>query len=89
MKIYKYQFGIKSLQHIEIPLGAKILSVQAQRGALCLWALVDPDPGAVTRAHPIRVYGTGHPCDEDPRNFIGTVQTNEGALVWHVFGDLV
>ena len=36
----------------------------------------------------IEVFGTGKPVSELPmagRNFLGTVQTAGGALVWHVF----
>jgi hypothetical protein len=32
----------------------------------------------------IRIVDTGNPCSADGR-FIGTVLTNEGSLVWHVF----
>lgn len=40
--IYKYPLDVTDVQEIKLPVGAEILTVQAQNGTLCLWALVDP-----------------------------------------------
>lgn len=82
--IWKYPITILEEQTVEMPIGARILSVQMQGGGLVLWALVDPEANREKRR--IAVHGTGHPVDiAETRHFIGTVQTNGGALVWHVF----
>jgi hypothetical protein len=84
MTIYKYCLELKNLQAVQIPRGAKLLSVQIQRGNLCVWALVDP--GMPTENRLISVHGTGHPLsDDDHGTFLGTVQMAGGDLVWHVF----
>lgn len=80
--VYKYQLGVGDLQSVEMPRDAQILTVQVQRGTVCLWALVDPDAALVTRR--IRIAGTGHVI-EGAHTYIGTVQQMGGALVWHVF----
>ena len=69
---------------VSMPSGARILSVQVQRGDLTLWAEVDSDAPAEIRR--FRVYGTGH---ELPRGLgyqdshIATVQ--DEPFVWHVY----
>ena len=81
--IYKYPLSITDVQTIWMPSGAKILSVQEQRDTLCLWAAVDRDNIEAPRT--ILIVGTGNPMPYTCNDFIGTVQTNGGALVWHVF----
>ena len=66
-----------------MPKDAEVLSVQIQHGAVCIWARIDTQKLDVPRAITIR--GTGHNCHEQDGKFIGTVQINEGALVFHVF----
>lgn len=88
--VYKYQVAVDDYQEIELPRGARILSVQAQGTHIYLWALVDPEVKSVTRK--IWILGTGHPFkleNELRVSFVGTVQVNygPGILVWHVFSD--
>lgn len=69
-----------------MPIGAEILHVDSQDGELCLWALVDTNPGTpVTRV--ISVVDTGRrlwPEREGRRNdYIGSVVISPS--VWHVF----
>jgi hypothetical protein len=67
-----------------MPVGAKILSVQAQHNKPTIWALVDPVADKETRR--FFVVGTGWPIDPDrlaKSEFCGSVQI--GAFVWHVF----
>lgn len=82
--IWKFQIQIKDTQTVTMPYGAKILCVQLQNGVPCLWALclVKEQPWART----IDIFGTGHLInDMYTRTYIGTVQMEGGALVWHVF----
>ena len=37
MRIYKYQLEITDEQHVAMPRGAKLLSVQVQRGVCGRW----------------------------------------------------
>lgn len=82
--VYKYPLEVVDEQHVKMPMGAQLLSVQDQNGNLCLWALVDTACALVQRK--IRIVGTGNPVvTPGPGCFISTVQQRNGALVWHVF----
>jgi hypothetical protein len=82
--IYKYSLPLDDIVRIPLPFGARVLSVGEQHGQLVLWALVNP--AYKTLLTTFRIAGTGHPIvDAEHWNFIGTVQTREGSLVWHVF----
>lgn len=86
-KIFKYQLGIIGWQEVELPIGAKILSVQMQHEKLFLWALVNEDKRKEKRE--IVLAGTGHPIeDTDDLKFLGTVQEMDGDLVWHIFEEI-
>ena len=86
MTVYKYVLKFNPLERIQMPEGAKLLSVQMQQGKICIWALVDPlRPAENVYVH---IRGTGF-CSKDIKNldqqeFIGTVQFIDGT-VWHVF----
>lgn len=81
--IWKFPLAIADTQVVAMRSGAKVLAVQAQGDALCLWAIVDPD--APDEAVEFRIHGTGHPLPNDAHRYehVGTVQ--QGAFVWHVF----
>ena len=81
MTIWKYALEMTDRQFVSMPEGATLLSVANQRGALCLWALVDPDNPGVMRE--INIVGTGNPMTEDETHFIGSVVIEP--FVWHVF----
>lgn len=83
--IFKYPLSVIDEQEISMPVSARILCVQVQRGVPCLWALVDPDDSQTPRS--IRIVGTGHPIrwGAGIEHYIGTFQALEGALVFHVF----
>jgi hypothetical protein len=68
---------------IEMPTGAKVLTVQVQGDSVCLWALVDTEMGKGTRI--FEIYGTGHPVSTYQKRYIGTFQMEGGTLVFHVF----
>lgn len=87
-EVWKFKLS-EAKESIEMPIGAQILSVQVQSREPHLWALVDPKEANESRC--FEVYGTGHPIHYDmaiERNYIGTIQTNEGRLVFHVFEQL-
>jgi len=84
--IYKYPIKITDNQDVRMPKGAKILCAQMQGETPCLWAEVDSTVGLEYRS--IEIFGTGHPIHVDmgiERKYIGTVQTNGGQLIWHVY----
>lgn len=81
MVIWKYPFDIDDEVSIKIPGEHKILSIQAQAGALTAWAMVDPQSPKMDKT--LYVYGTGHPVNPEGKTFISTVQLS--GLVWHIF----
>mgnify|MGYP001551736993 CR=1 FL=1 len=83
MRIFKYPLTINDVQGVDMPEDAKILCAQVQGTQLCLWAEVEPARSLYPRV--IEIFGTGHPMEERPRRYIGTVQTYDGSLVWHVY----
>jgi hypothetical protein len=83
--IYKYPLAPADRQTVELPKGARMLSVGDQGGSVFLWALVNPELPTTNRK--IRCIGTGHPIakiDPDIR-FLGTVMLLGGSLVFHFF----
>jgi hypothetical protein len=94
--IFKYPVRIVDESTLEMPRGAKLLSVGvANDTEVFLWALVDTEAKmAVRRLH---VHGTGnpitaatveaHPLDmvQLANKFVGTALTHGGSLVWHLF----
>ncbi len=87
MTVWKFQLEITDTQTITMPAHAKILCVQTQYGKPKLWALVNADSRDAHVQRTIRIIGTGHEVGWEPENwhYIGTCQTAEGQLVWHVF----
>jgi hypothetical protein len=83
--IWKYPLAVTDAQHVTMQRGAKVLAAQAQDDALCLWALVETNEDTEQRV--VYVVGTGHPVIDNIADFthVGTVQFQDGALVFHVF----
>jgi hypothetical protein len=81
--IWKFPLSGELCDLIEMPKGAVILSVQTQRGEICIWALVDPN--AETEKRLFVAVGTGRSINLSTGSYIGTVQTSGGSFVWHVF----
>ena len=82
--IYKYSTSPQQLNDeggLIMPVGATVLSIAMQGPALCFWALVEPDYKPEFR--PFRIFGTGHPIDQDPGKHIATVF--DGPFVRHIF----
>jgi hypothetical protein len=87
LRIFKYHIPVPVTEYflLEIPDGARVLSVDVQHGVPCLWVLCDPDKSYECRK--FRLIGTGDPIREsmDQLRFIGTFQMNDGYLIIHVF----
>jgi hypothetical protein len=72
---------------VEMPKGARVLSVQAQDNEIFLWAEVTPTEKDVTRY--FDVFPTGAPLPERPGQiYLGTVLLHGGKLVFHVYENL-
>ena len=70
--------------NVQMPKGAKILTIQSQKGVPCIWAEVDQEANPETRIFSIR--GTGHIFNEADRGeYIGSIQELDGALIWHIY----
>lgn len=83
-RIYKYPLAVTDVQTVELPENATVLSVQAQGDELVFWARVNIK--AQIKPRVFRVIGTGHPIpDAEYLNYVGTVQTHGGSLIWHIF----
>lgn len=87
-EVWKFTLQLSELDDIvaiNMPRGAKPLSVANQNETLVLYAMVDPELPVVSRE--FRVAGTGHPLTNIPKmkNFLGTVLFREGSLVFHVW----
>lgn len=86
--IYKYPLEWADEQAIEMPKGARILSVQWIRGSICIYALIDINE-QIREAHKFLIIGTGCPIypNTEPavHYFLGTVHNEDHSLVFHIF----
>ena len=86
-RIFKYPLPVKDLVFLDLPGGAKVLSVAEQANEIVLYALVDDEMQSAER-QAFRIVGTGHPCEDvPPMTFLGTVKLYGGTLMFHVFHD--
>ena len=87
-KIYKYELKTVDSQAIKVPASATFLSLQVQKGTLCIWVMVDSNETEMKTLH-IRIFGTGHSISDELHgrlsNFLGTYQLSDGDLVFHTF----
>ena len=83
-KIWKFPLKAMDQNSIEMPIGAKILTVQVQGVAICIWVLCDPSAKKETRH--FEVYGTGQEViDDGTSKYLGTFQVANGEFVFHLF----
>lgn len=82
-QIWKYQLLTIGINEIEMPKGAKILSLQMNNKIPCIWAIVNPNAEKEIRR--FNIYGTGHNITEDDLKYIGTFQMHNDMLVFHLF----
>ncbi len=82
--IFKYQLNFVALpQRLDLPDGARVLTVAAQADRVTLWAEVDVDHPP--RERRFRTYGTGHPLPPEPGQYLGTAHLVNQGLVVHVY----
>lgn len=81
--VWKYELTVKDVNHLEIPKGGKILTLQVQNDTPCIWILVDSEAEKETRR--FGLIGTGHFTRHENIEYVGTFQMYHGNLVWHVF----
>jgi hypothetical protein len=84
--IYKYEISLIAVSllghdHLMLPAGGIVLSVQIQGDNLCLWAEVDVDQPLVSRY--FTVVGTGNAVPKENPIYWATVQKDD--VVWHVY----
>ena len=85
MKVFKYQIPLDDLFALDLPVKARVLTVQEQHGEPQMWVLVDEDSTKETRN--FRLAGTGHNIDDNPEalDYIGTFQLGGGSFIGHLF----
>jgi hypothetical protein len=86
--IYKYPLPYEDIVILQLPYGAKILSVLNQHEKIVLYALIDTEKPKHQLVK-IRIVGTGHPLEENIKDyqFIGSVALSNQNLIFHVFAD--
>lgn len=83
LQIWKFILPVLDMPTVEMPVGAKVLTVASQNDLLCVWATVDPETSLEMRQFCVR--GTGHTLTDDEGAYVGTAMFQQGALVFHVF----
>ena len=85
LRVYKYTIPVEDHFSLDLPAGAKILTVQVQYQEPQIWALVDSGQSNVRRD--FRMAGTGHDIkeDNDSLTYIGTFQLSGGSFIGHLF----
>lgn len=81
--VYKYPIALQDEFAVHLPVGARVLCVQVQRGQPFIWAHHTAESTKVVPRR-FRLAGTGHPIVGDWR-YVGTFQLEGGALVFHLF----
>lgn len=81
--IWKFPLLVTDAQEIDMPEGARLLAVQVQGDAPCVWARVEPQNPTVRRR--LYIAGTGHPLYSDLHEYVATFQLPRHGLVFHVF----
>ena len=89
MTIWKFHLEIVDVQKIMMPTGARILSCGNQFDDVFIWALCKNAENYEEKT--IFIFGTGHEIDIDlsKHEFIGTVVTDGGNYVWHIFQPVI
>lgn len=84
-EIWKFPLVIKERQVITVPAHAKILALQLQDETPCIWALVDPTYARKPRTFHMYETGQVFPEGREADTHIGTVQVDNGRVMYHVF----
>jgi len=81
--IWKYELDMRGGNDFLVPLGARVIHVGRQFGIICIWAEVDDEQPKEPRS--FTIVGTGHPRPFKPSEYLGTVFTDDGRYVWHIY----
>ena len=81
--IWKFPIALDDHIEVQMPVGAKVLSVQVQRATICMWALVETEAKQERRR--FCILPTGGAVYSYVGQFIGTFQLAGGNLVFHLF----
>lgn len=82
--VYRYEIN-QAINDINLPIGAKVLSVGVANNIISLWALVDTESGIEKRR--FLVFGTGSDMSQTETynlTFVGTIRKNN-AYAFHIF----
>lgn len=80
-RIWKYPFEIADRFVLQLPQGARVLSVELQDEQPCLWAMVNAESTEELRR--FALVGTGHLLPNGISTYIATFQ--QPPFVWHLF----
>ena len=85
--IYKYPLRRADEQTVDMPMGARVISVGIQNGTeIMVWAVVDPSRPRCPRRFWICPTGEELPLSMvSAKQFVGTAMIAGGMLVFHVF----
>jgi hypothetical protein len=81
--IWKYPINDGDATH-QLPVGAKVLSAQAQYGDLQIWVMCDPEATAF-ELRTFKSFVTGETFPDTNLEFIDTVQIEGGRFIIHIF----
>lgn len=86
-RVYKWELKIVDHQQLSLPRDLKILHVDRQHidSDIKLWGICDIELSDDTVPVDFYIVGTGNPVPSAAKEYIGTVLTFGGQLVWHVF----
>jgi len=91
--VFKYKLKFRDIAQVEMPLGAKILTIDKQADSLenlnidsyvCIWAVVDNEVKEM-ETRKFRIAGTGHSLDNLHLKYINSVQVFNGSQIYHIF----
>lgn len=84
LKVFKYPIGSEREFAIEMPIGARVLTVQEQGMVPCLWALVDPEAAPEPVRFALRDTGDDA-TDVAEATYVGTFQVRHLGYVLHLW----
>lgn len=82
--IWKTVLAPLALQHVEVPAGSTLLTVDVQGGSVAAWWVV-PDPSAAVERRGIAAVGTGEELPDHAAKHVATVLLAGGRQVVHFF----
>lgn len=83
LHVTSVKLDLTAVQTVMLPRMAAVLSIQEVKGEIVMWMLANP--AAPEKARTFELLSTGQPVDVAIRRYLGTVLTDGGLFVWHVF----